>query len=64
MAYGGSWAMGQISAVVAGVYYSSWQCQILNPLNETRDQTYVLMDIVRFVSADLRWELLLLIILN
>ena len=23
---------------------SLWQCQILNPLSETRDQTYILID--------------------
>ena len=30
--------------------YSSWQCRILNPLSEARDQTYVLMDTVRFLT--------------
>ena len=26
------------------LYHSAWQCQILNPLRETRDQTHLLMD--------------------
>ena len=26
------------------LHHSSWQCQILNPLNKARDQTYILMD--------------------
>ena len=29
---------------VCNLHHSSWQCQILNPLGEARDQTYVLMD--------------------
>ena len=26
------------------LHHSSWQCQILNPLNEARDQTCILME--------------------
>ena len=50
MAYEGSQARGQIGGVATGVCHSnarselylrptpqSWQCQILNPLNEARD---------------------------
>ena len=29
---------------VCNLYYSSQQCQILNPLSETRDQTCIIMD--------------------
>ena len=59
-AYGGSQAKGPIGAVDAGPYttatampdlscicdlhHSSWQHQILNPLNRARDQTSILMD--------------------
>ena len=53
-AYGNSQARGQIGATavakatatatpdpshVCNLHESSWQCQILNPLNEARDQT-------------------------
>ena len=59
VAYGNSQVRGGIGAVAATyttatatwdpslifqLYQSSWQCQILNPLNEARDQTRVLMD--------------------
>ena len=59
MAYGGSQTRGWIGAVAAGLhrshsntrselvcelYRSSWQCQILNPWGEARDQTCNLMD--------------------
>ena len=27
-------------------HHNSWQCQILNPLSETRDQTHILMDTI------------------
>ena len=43
VAYGGSQARGLIGAVAAGLRHSSWQCQILNPLCEARDQTWNLM---------------------
>ena len=29
---------------IGDIHYSSWQHQILNPLIEARDQTYILMD--------------------
>ena len=29
---------------VCKLHHSSWQCWILNPLSEARDQTYILMD--------------------
>ena len=59
VAHGISQVRGLIRAVVAGLYHShsnagskphlrrtphSEQCQILNPLSEARDRTYVLMD--------------------
>ena len=62
MAYGGSQARGHIGAAVpayatdattrdpshvCNLYRTSWQCQILNPLNEARNQTRVLMDASR-----------------
>ena len=31
-------------AAAAGLHHSAWQCQILNPLGEARDQTHSLMD--------------------
>ena len=58
-AYGSSQARGQIGAAaeahttatamqdlsrVGDLHHSSWQCQILNPLNEARDRTHILMD--------------------
>ena len=57
MAYGSSQARCQIGATAAGLCHShapselncnlchsSRQCQILNPLSEARDQTFILMD--------------------
>ena len=59
MANGGSQARGWIGAAAAGLrhsiatrglshvcdlHHSSWQCQILNLLSETRDRTRILMD--------------------
>ena len=43
---------GQIEATAAGLHHSHiwdlhhslWQCQLLNPLSEARDQTCILMD--------------------
>ena len=29
---------------VCNLHHSPWQCQILNPLREARDQTYILME--------------------
>ena len=31
-------------------YYSSWQCWILNPVNEARDQTLILMDTSQIIN--------------
>ena len=57
--YGSSQARGWIGAAPAGLHHShsnagskphlqlhhrSWQCQILIPLSEARDQTHILMD--------------------
>ena len=42
---------------VCNLHRSSWQHQILNPLSQARDQTCVLMDTVRFISAEPRQEL-------
>ena len=57
-AYGGSLARGPIRAAASGLrqshsnvrsepclhlHHSSWQCWILNPLGEDRDQTRILM---------------------
>ena len=36
---------------VCNLYHSSWQCWILNPLSEARDQTSVLMDTSWVVTA-------------
>ena len=38
-AHGGSQARGRIRATATGLYHSSCQRQILNPLSEARDQT-------------------------
>ena len=58
-AYGSSWVRGQIRAAaedyatataildpshICSLNHSFWQCQILNPLSEARDQTHILMD--------------------
>ena len=37
-------ARGQIGATAAGLYHSSRQHQILNPLSKTRDEICILMD--------------------
>ena len=42
-AYGGSQAGGPIGAVAVGLYHSSQQCRILNPLSEARDRSHNLM---------------------
>ena len=38
---------------VCHLHHRSWQCWILNPLSEARNQTCVL----RFVSAEPQWKL-------
>ena len=43
LAYARATAMPDPSHV-CGLHHSSWQHQILNPLMETRDQNFILMD--------------------
>ena len=33
---------------ICDLYHSLWQCQILNPLGEARDQAHILMDTSEF----------------
>ena len=40
----GSQARGRIGAEATCPHHSSWEYQVLNPLSETRDWTYVLID--------------------
>ena len=47
---------------VCDLHSSSEQCQILNPLSGAGDQTHILMDTSRFVTTELPWELLLIIL--
>ena len=56
-AYATATATPDLSRIL-DLYCSSRQHQILNPLNRARDQTRVLMDIVRFITAELQQELL------
>ena len=42
VAYGSSQVRGHIGAAAAGLYHSSRQRQILNPLSEARGQTLIL----------------------
>ena len=73
MAYGGSQGRGRMElqplayatatatpdlSHICNLRHSSGQCQILNPLSEARDRTCVLMDAVRFISAEPQRELL------
>ena len=68
---GCSQARGRIGAVAAGLHHchsnarskpslhlhiSSWQHRILNPLNEVRNQTHILMD-ASWVTAEPWWAL-------
>ena len=39
------------------LHYSSLQCRILNPLNEARDQTGILLDTSQFVTTEPQREL-------
>ena len=43
---------------ICDLHYSSWQCQILNPLSEARDQIHIFMILVGFVAAVPQWEFL------
>ena len=43
LAYATAIAM-QDPSPICDLHHSSWQCQILNPLSEARDQTYILTD--------------------
>ena len=44
-------------SLVCDLHHSSQRCLILNPLSEASDQTWVFMMVVRFISAEPRWEL-------
>ena len=55
LAYATSTTMTHMSSV-CDLHHSSWKCRILNPLNEARDRTCFLWMLVRFVSAEPRWE--------
>ena len=45
--------------------HNSWQCQVLNPLNEARDRTCNLMRfLVGFISASPQRELLKALLIN
>ena len=43
-------AMWDLSCI-CDLHHSLWQCRILNPLSDARDQTCILMD-ARFLSAE------------
>ena len=43
---------------VCNLHHSSWQRQVLNSLSKARDWTCILMETIRFVSAEPQWELL------
>ena len=60
MAYGSSQARGRIRAAAASLPHNSRQHQILNPLNEVRDRTQVLMDTSWVVTAVPQQKLLIL----
>ena len=42
---------------VSDLHYNTRQCQILNPLSETRDRTRILMDTIWFITTKPQWEL-------
>ena len=44
LAYTTVTAMPDLSCI-CNLYHSSWQCWMLNPLSEARDQTLILMDL-------------------
>ena len=45
---------------ICNLHHSSQQRRIPNPPSKARDRTCVLMNLVRFVSAEPRWELRIL----
>ena len=48
----------QVLNHICDLHHSLWQCRILNPLNEARDQTHILMDTSRCLNPlRLQWEL-------
>ena len=59
VAYGHSWARGQIRAAAAAILpdasricdHATACCWILNPLSEARDQTLILVDTVGFLTC-------------
>ena len=72
-AYGSSQARGQMEqqlpadttatatsnlSCICDLYYSSWQCRILNPLIEARDWTVSSWVQVGFITTEPQWELL------
>ena len=48
-AYTTATAMPDLSHI-CDLHQSSWQCWILNPLSQARDQAHVLMDPSRFIN--------------
>ena len=59
MAYGSSQSRSLIRSIAAGLYHSSQQHRILNPLSKTRDRTCVLSVTSQvFVSTEPQWELM------
>ena len=59
LAYTTATAMWYLSCV-CDLHHSWPQCRILNSLSEARDQPESSWMLFRFVSAELRWELLIL----
>ena len=57
-AYVSSQARDQIGVTAAGLHHSSQQHRIPNQLNETRDRTFIFVDLVGFISTAPQWELL------
>ena len=57
------WAYTTLTATpdpscICDLHCSSWQCQVLNPLSEARDQTHILMILLRFITTEPWWVLL------
>ena len=57
MAYTTATATPDLS-LICDLHQRSWQSWILNPLSEAGDQTCVSWILLRFISAEPRWELL------